>query len=411
MAPLLILKKFLEKPDFYILEIAMKNMKGRAVATLLSATLIAGGASFAAPSAFANDGNNSLAAVLTAKSSYDADRTNYDILTAAVLAVLGAKPNSAVSALTDGNVAVTAFIPNDQAFMNLVEALTGYAPASESAAFTAIATLGIDTVENVLLYHVVAGSTILSPDALKANGASLATALKGSSIGVTVKGTTITLADQDAVAVDPTVILSQVDINKGNKQVAHGIDAVLLPVQLLPLGTNSLAAVLTAKNSFDTNKSNFDIVTAAVLAVLKAKPSSDVAVLADGNIPVTAFIPNDGAFLNLVKALTGKAPKNEKAAFETVAGLGIPTVESILKYHVVQGDAILSPAALKANGASLHTTLAGKLIKVKVAGTTITLGDYNKKLKDPQVVLSRVDINKGNLQVAHGINAVLLPTA
>jgi uncharacterized surface protein with fasciclin (FAS1) repeats len=389
----------------------MKVMKGRAVATLLTATLLAGGASFAAPSASANTGTTSLAAVLTAKSSYDADRTNYDILTAAVLAVLGAKPNSAVSALTDGNVAVTAFIPNDQAFMNLVEALTGYAPASESAAFTAVATLGIDTVENVLLYHVVAGSTILSPDALKANGASLATALKGSSIGVTVKGTTITLADQDAVAVDPTVILSQVDINKGNKQVAHGIDAVLLPVQLLPLGTNSLAAVLTAKNSFDTNKSNFDIVTAAVLAVLKAKPSSDVAVLADGNIPVTAFIPNDGAFLNLVKALTGKAPKNEKAAFETVAGLGIPTVESILKFHVVQGDAILSPAALKANGASLHTTLAGKLIKVTVAGTTITLGDYNKKLKDPQVVLSRVDINKGNLQVAHGINAVLLPTA
>jgi uncharacterized surface protein with fasciclin (FAS1) repeats len=251
----------------------------------------------------------------------------------------------------------------------------------------------------------------LSPDALKANGASLATALKGASIGVTVKGTTITLGDNDVVAADPKVLLPQVDINKGNKQVAHGIDAVLLPVQLLSLGSNSLAAVLTAKNSFDTNKNNFDIVTAAVLAVLKAKPASDVAILADGNIPVTAFIPNDGAFLNLVTALTGKAPKNERAAFATVAGLGIPTVESILKYHVVQGDPILSPAALKANGAQLHTTLDGKLIKVSVKGTKITLGDYNNKLKNPSVVLSRVDLNKGNLQVAHGINAVLMPTA
>ncbi len=389
----------------------MKVLKARAVATLLTATLISTGAFIAAPSAVANDGTASLAAVLTAKNSYDNDGSNYDILTAAVLAVLDAKPGSTVSALTDGNVALTAFIPNDDAFINLVTAYTGAAPVSESAAFTALATLGIDTIENVLLYHVVVGPAILSPDALKANGASLATALKGASIGVTVKGTTITLGDNDVVAADPKVLLPQVDINKGNKQVAHGIDAVLLPVQLLSLGSNSLAAVLTAKNSFDTNKNNFDIVTAAVLAVLKAKPASDVALLTDGNIPVTAFIPNDGAFLNLVTALTGKAPKNERAAFATVAGLGIPTVESILKYHVVQGDPILSPAALKANGAQLHSTLDGKLIKVTVKGTKITLGDYNKKLKDPVVVLSRVDLNKGNLQVAHGINAVLMPTA
>ena len=389
----------------------MKVLKARAVATLLTATLISTGAFIAAPSAVANDGTTSLAAVLTAKNSYDNDGSNYDILTAAVLAVLGAKPGSAVSALTDGNVALTAFIPNDDAFINLVTAWTSAAPVSESAAFTAVAQLGINTIENVLLYHVVVGPAILSPDALKANGASLATALKGASIGVTVKGTTITLGDNDVVAADPKVLLPQVDINKGNKQVAHGIDAVLLPVQLLSLGSNSLAAVLTAKNSFDTNKNNFDIVTAAVLAVLKAKPASDVAILTDGNIPVTAFIPNDGAFLNLVTALTGKAPKNERAAFATVAGLGIPTVESILKYHVVQGDPILSPAALKANGAQLHTTLDGKLIKVTVKGTKITLGDYNKKLKDPVVVLSRVDLNKGNLQVAHGINAVLMPTA
>ncbi len=393
------------------MEVAMKVLKARAVATLLTATLISTGAFVAAPSAVANHGTTSLAAVLTAKNSYDNDGSNYDILTAAVLAVLGAKPGSAVSALTDGNVALTAFIPNDDAFINLVTAYTGAAPVSESAAFTAVAQLGIDTIENVLLYHVVVGPAILSPDALKANGASLATALKGASIGVTVKGTTITLGDNDVVAADPKVLLPQVDINKGNKQVAHGIDAVLLPVQLLSLGSNSLAAVLTAKNSFDTNKNNFDIVTAAVLAVLKAKPASDVAILTDGNIPVTAFIPNDGAFLNLVTALTGKAPKNERAAFATVAGLGISTVESILKYHVVQGDPILSPAALKANGAQLHSTLDGKLIKVTVKGTKITLGDYNKKLKDPVVVLSRVDLNKGNLQVAHGINAVLMPTA
>ncbi len=361
-------------------------------------------------SAQAADGTNSLAAVLTAKNSYDTDKTNYDIVTAAVLAVLQAKPASPVKVLTDGNTALTAFIPNDGAFMDLVTALTGTAPASEQAAFTAVAGLGIDTVETVLLYHVVPGTAILSEAALKANGATLTTALTGKTIAVSVKGTTITLGDYDKLANDPTVVLEKVDINKGNKQIAHGINAVLLPVALLKPGTNSLAAVLTAKNSFDKNKKNYDVLTAAVLAVLEAKPDSAVKVLTDGNTALTAFIPNDGAFLNLVKALTGKKAKNEAAALKTVASLGIPKVEQILLYHVVPGDAILSGDALKANGASLQTAATGKVIKVGVKGTKITLTDYNKKLKNPVVILSQVDINKGNKQVAHGIDAVLLPT-
>lgn len=386
------------------------RMKFRSLfASTLAVALMSAGV-VGTSSAQAADGTNSLAAVLTAKNSYDTDKTNYDIVTAAVLAVLQAKPASPVKVLTDGNTALTAFIPNDGAFMDLVTALTGTAPASEQAAFTAVAGLGIDTVETVLLYHVVPGTAILSEAALKANGATLTTALTGKTIAVSVKGTTITLGDYDKLANDPTVVLEKVDINKGNKQIAHGINAVLLPVALLKPGTNSLAAVLTAKNSFDKNKKNYDVLTAAVLAVLEAKPDSAVKVLTDGNTALTAFIPNDGAFLNLVKALTGKKAKNEAAALKTVASLGIPKVEQILLYHVVPGDAILSGDALKANGASLQTAATGKVIKVGVKGTKITLTDYNKKLKNPVVILSQVDINKGNKQVAHGIDAVLLPT-
>jgi uncharacterized surface protein with fasciclin (FAS1) repeats len=389
----------------------MKSARKSKVSTLLVAALLGSGTLISAPSANAADGTKSLASVLTAKNSYDTDGTNYDILTAAVLAVLNAKPNSPVKTLTDGSIAVTAFIPNDTAFINLVRALTGKAPANESAAFTAVAGLGIDTVENVLLYHVVPGAAILSPDALKANGATLTTALAGKTIDVSVEKTTITLKDYDQVTADPKVILSQVDINKGNKQVAHGIDSVLLPVQLLPLGTKSLASILTAKNSFDRNRLNFDILTAAVLAVLKANPNSPVKVLTDGNVALTAFIPDDGAFISLVKSLTGKAPKTEREAFASVAALGIPTVESILKFHVVPGDAIVATAAKKANGASLTTALEGKVLKVKVKRGTISLVDYNKKSPDSRVQVKSADINLGNKQVAHAIHAVLLPTA
>lgn len=382
----------------------------KGVSRVLLVSLIAVSGVAIAPQAQAETGTGSLAAVLTAKSSFDTVATNYDILTAAVLAVLQAKPNSPVKVLTDGTVALTAFIPNDKAFMNLVMALTGKMPATEQDTFTAVAGLGIDTVEQVLQFHVVPGAAILSGDALKANGAKLTSALMGKTISVSVNGTTITLGDYDKIALDPTVILTQVDINKGNLQIAHGIDAVLLPVQLLKYGTKSLAAVLTAKSSFDRVSTNYDILTAAVLAVLKAKPNSAVKVLADGKTALTAFIPNDKAFMNLVMALTGKMPTSEAATFKTVAGLGINTVESILKYHVVLGSAIMSGDALKANGATLKTAATNKTIKVTVKGTTITLGDYNMKLKNPKVILSQVDINKGNLQVAHGIDAVLMPT-
>jgi uncharacterized surface protein with fasciclin (FAS1) repeats len=179
------------------------------------------------------------------------------------------------------------------------------------------------------------------------------------------------------------------------------------------MGTTSLASVLTGgQQGFDQDYKDYDVLTAAVLAVLKANPNSPVKVLADGNTALTAFIPNDQAFMNLASALTKKKVTTEAAAFKAVASLGIPTVEKVLEYHVVPGSTILSGDALKANGAKLKTALPGKTIGVKVvvSPASITLVDYNKALPNPKVILSQVDINKGNMQVAHGIDAVLMPT-
>ena len=72
----------------------------------------------------------------------------------------------------------------------------------------------------------------------------------------------------------------------------------------------------------------------------------------------------------------------------------------------------MSSDAHKANGAKLKTALMDKTIGVKVVASpaSITLVDYNMALPDPKVILTQVDINKGNMQVAHGIDAVLMPT-
>ena len=176
-------------------------------------------------------------------------------------------------------------------------------------------------------------------------------------------------------------------------------------------GTTSLAAVLTANGggTFDKKWGDFDIVTAAVLAVLAEKPSSPVSALTDGSVALTAFIPNDRAFQTLVTSISGKTPKTEKATFKAVAALGIPTVESVLLYHVVVGPAINSKAALKADGAKLTTALGAKL-RVKVTkAPAIILGDKDPGARNARVILAKVDINKGNAQIAHGIDRVLRP--
>jgi uncharacterized surface protein with fasciclin (FAS1) repeats len=177
-------------------------------------------------------------------------------------------------------------------------------------------------------------------------------------------------------------------------------------------GDTSLASVLKVGSAkFDKNHKDYDIVTKAAEAVLAAKPDSAVSVLADGSVALTAFIPNDRAFMNLASALKGKKVSTENGAFKTVAGLGIDTVEQVLLYHVVPGSTIMSGDALKANGAKLKTA-EGKTISVRVTDApAIVLGDKARKIKNPRVILSQVDINDGNMQVAHGIDGVLLPFA
>ena len=179
-------------------------------------------------------------------------------------------------------------------------------------------------------------------------------------------------------------------------------------------GTRSLAAVLTADgNKFDRNWNDYDIVTEAVLAVLKAKPNSAVGVLADGTTPVTAFIPNDRAFRLLARDLTGRWPCGEKATFNTLAkAVGIDKLESVLLYHVVPGATIDSATALKSDGAKLNTALPGTTFTVDVISKRhklIMLRDNDRNDANPFINRRAFDINKGNKQIAHGITRVLRP--
>ena len=183
-------------------------------------------------------GNRSLASVLQANGGGTFDRNwyDYDILTQAVLAVLKAKPASPVGLLTKGDVALTAFLPNDRAFQVLTADLTHKWYGSEKQVFGGLVkAVGVDAIEQVLLYHVIPGATITSKDALNANGATLKTALPGATIKVKVLSKyfkLIELKDNDPNDINPIINPRAFDINKGNKQIAHGIIFVLRPADL-----------------------------------------------------------------------------------------------------------------------------------------------------------------------------------
>ncbi|HEY5980391.1 MAG TPA: fasciclin domain-containing protein [Microlunatus sp.] len=207
----------------------------RRIATMGAALLVAGALAIgAAPPASAHTssgGNRSLASVLAKDGSgFDRNWNDFDIVDNAVRAVLKAKPNSPVKVLADGKKPVTAFLPTDRAFRILVKDLTGTSYRSEKQVFTAVAGLGIDTVETVLLYHVVPGATITYKQALRSNGAAL-TMASGGSVTVKVRSRVfLKLVDADPDDANPYVV--KANINKGNKQIAHGIDRVLRPINL-----------------------------------------------------------------------------------------------------------------------------------------------------------------------------------
>jgi hypothetical protein len=215
----------------------LRRLGATAVALGLAAAVVVPTASAATPAqGSSGTGTRSLAEVLTSDGNqFDRNWYDYDIVTEAVLAVLGAKPSSPVGLLTDGTVPLTAFIPNDRAFQVLAHDLTGKWPSTEAKTFSALVdAVGVDAIEQVLLYHVVPGDAITKKAAVKANGAVLTTA-QGATFTVKVYNRwlpLIELKDQDKNDVNPFLNPLSLDINKGNKQIAHGIVFVLRPLDL-----------------------------------------------------------------------------------------------------------------------------------------------------------------------------------
>jgi uncharacterized surface protein with fasciclin (FAS1) repeats len=178
-------------------------------------------------------------------------------------------------------------------------------------------------------------------------------------------------------------------------------------------GTRSLAQVL-AKDGvgrLDGNWRDYDIAEKAVYKVLRAKSNSPLAVLADGRTRLTLFLPTDAAFRRFVEEAGGRHVRTEGATWRRLGQLAdVATLEQVLLYHGTPQrlNADQVARAARGDGTAVRTFQGGTVRVVKKRGD-IRLVDKDPQLFNPLVILPRTNINKGNRQLAHAIDRVLLP--
>ncbi len=206
-----------------------------ATATLGASMLLVSSPASAHP-AVNNSGTTSLQAAFTTDGDqFDSSWNDFDIATELTAAVLAAKPGSQLSVVTNGQVPLTAFVPNDRAFRKFVKDLSGHKPATEAAAYNAILDrAGIDKVERLLLSQIVPNVTLRARNLRHMNGAILGT-MGGSAIKVRVlrhRMARIVIVDRDRNDQNAWLVFFKRNINKGNRQIAQGVDRVIRPVDL-----------------------------------------------------------------------------------------------------------------------------------------------------------------------------------
>ena len=171
--------------------------------------------------------------------AFDGNWYDYDILEAAARVVVDGKPGTTVAALADPNASLTVLAPNDRAFQVLAHSLTGKWYGTEAGVLGAIAgaiTTGLgadleDTLEAVLLYHVIGGKATFAD--VKALSGKSVTTVGGGSIGIKYYRwlNLVVLRDADTDDANPWVVNSKRNITVGNS-IVHGISLVLRPINL-----------------------------------------------------------------------------------------------------------------------------------------------------------------------------------
>lgn len=251
--------------------------------------------------------------------------------------------------LADEDSEFTVFAPTDDAFALLGEDTIASLLADP------------DTLSNILLYHVVSGSTVLQDAAVmvaQSDNKQVTTA-NMQDVTLSLGGSTL-FVNKSAV--------SQTDIMASNG-VIHVVNQVILPPAEKGTPTDSIVDVAVADPNFST------LVTALTAADL-------VTTLADETQTFTVFAPTNAAF--------------DKIEDTALSGLLADTtaLTNVLLQHVVGGTEINSLTAFGANGGAVDT-LASEDVSV-------ALVDYTQAAND---MSTEVAYDAANQRLVGGMNS------
>ncbi|GAA5029499.1 hypothetical protein GCM10011506_17880 [Marivirga lumbricoides] len=269
-----------------------------------------------------------------------------------------------LGAALEGYDNITIFAPTNDAFQQLLDEY-----GAETLDELAEKVGGLEVIETVLKYHVVADTAVFSHDLTDGDEI---TTLAGAMLTVGVNEAGVTLTDVDGITYNVTTPNVRVD-----NGVVHIIDGVLLPIDRPTLVEAAM------ENDLDS-----------LLTAVTAVPELPETLL--GEEAITVFAPTNEAFENALDEFEVETLAELIDALGSVEALG-----TVLGFHVVPAVAY---AADLEEGPNTFTTLANQQITVTKTDGAVTVSDGSNP--DRNVVMADVTIQNG---VVHVIDGVLLP--
>jgi transforming growth factor-beta-induced protein len=289
---------------------------------------------------------------------------NFSTLTAAVV-----KANL-LGTLTNRSATLTLFAPDNAAFT--------------AAGITSLDGLTAEALTPILTYHVL-GSKVYG-NGLPPTGSAVTTLGGDFYLSINENGAFINGLTKITAA---TLAGGALDYDNG---VVHLINRTLLPAS-----KNIVEIAVAASQA--AQGAEFGQLVAALTAVENDPDAANLITILSGTGPFTVFAPTDAAFASLY-TLAKVADFNE-----LVAAVGIPTIEAVLKYHVL-GARVFS-SDLPNLPSNTVATLGGN-ITLNLGALTITDTDAALSLGSADAAIVSTDI-LGTNGVIHVIDEVLLP--
>ncbi len=282
------------------------------------------------------------------------------------LAVDSADLTSLVAALERTNLVST--LQGEGPFTVLAPSNDAFVTFLSANNFNSLEDVPVDVLTNILLNHVISGS-VLSSDLSTGYANTLATS------SASQTSMSIYIDVSNGVNFNGVSSVTSADILAVNG-VIHKVDAVI--------GLPSVVTFATADPNFSTLVSALtrNDLTTDFISILSTTTGTSPA-------PFTVFAPINDAFNRLLTELN----------LTSLSEIDEPTLDIVLKYHVVGGANVLDSSLTDDLTVS---TLGGDITANVTGGATLT--DANGRIAD--IIVTNVQANNG---VIHAINKVILP--